>query len=71
MYTVETTAFLPEPIRNSALSTLLYAHDAFLDHDTGHGHPERPDRFRSVMTGLAAPEFAALRRRVERAEGGE
>lgn len=27
-------------------------HDRFLDHDTGTGHPERPDRLRSVVAHL-------------------
>lgn len=32
---------------------LIYA-DAFLDHDTGPGHPERPDRLRTIIERLKA-----------------
>jgi len=35
--------------------TVLYTtHPQFLDHLTGHGHPERPDRLRAVAEGIAA-----------------
>jgi acetoin utilization deacetylase AcuC-like enzyme len=39
--------------------TLLYSDPRFLDHDTRHGHPERPERLRQISarldeTGLAA-----------------
>lgn len=27
-------------------------HERFLDHDTGYGHPERPDRLRSIVSHL-------------------
>ncbi|MEO0475569.1 MAG: histone deacetylase [Planctomycetota bacterium] len=30
----------------------LYYHERFLDHDTGRGHPERPDRLRAVVKHL-------------------
>jgi acetoin utilization deacetylase AcuC-like enzyme len=30
----------------------FFRHPASLDHDTGHGHPERPDRIRAVETEL-------------------
>jgi len=45
------------------LTTLLYYHPACLDHDPGHGHPERPDRLRAVMQALSHPDFAKLERR--------
>ncbi len=45
------------------MTTLYYTHPAFLDHDTGSGHPERPDRLRAVWRALEAPDFAALDRR--------
>jgi len=32
------------------------------EHDTGHGHPECPDRLRSVMAGLEISEFKGLER---------
>ena len=34
------------------MSTGLVYHDAFLEHDTGPTHPERPDRLRAVMDAL-------------------
>jgi acetoin utilization deacetylase AcuC-like enzyme len=43
--------------------TLYYTHLAFLDHDTGPGHPERPDRLRAIEQALEAAEFATLDRR--------
>ncbi len=45
------------------MTTLLFTHPACLDHDTGHGHPERPDRLRAVLAALDAPDFVALDRR--------
>jgi acetoin utilization deacetylase AcuC-like enzyme len=45
-----------------AMATLYLTHDACLAHDTGPGHPERPDRLRAIERHLAAPEFAALTR---------
>ncbi|HEY8007516.1 MAG TPA: histone deacetylase family protein [Methylocella sp.] len=44
------------------MTTLLLSHPACLDHDTGSGHPERPDRIRAIMEALNEPRFAALRR---------
>jgi len=44
------------------MTTLLYTDDAFMEHDTGLGHPERSDRLRSVLEALDAPRFAGLRR---------
>ena len=44
------------------MTTLLLSHPACLDHDTGTGHPERPDRIRAIMEALNEPRFAALRR---------
>ncbi len=44
------------------MTTLIYTDDAFLEHDTGPGHPERSDRLRSVLEALDAPRFAGLRR---------
>jgi acetoin utilization deacetylase AcuC-like enzyme len=43
--------------------TLLYTHQACLDHDPGAYHPESPARLRAVLAALAAPEFARLERR--------
>ncbi len=44
------------------MPTLLYTHDAGLDHDTGPGHPERPDRLRAITAALEAETFHALLR---------
>lgn len=45
------------------MTTLLFSHAACLDHDPGHGHPERPQRLSAVLKALDAPEFATLGRR--------
>ena len=45
------------------MTTLLLHHPASLAHDTGPGHPERPDRIRAIERALAADVFAGLRRR--------
>jgi acetoin utilization deacetylase AcuC-like enzyme len=45
------------------MPTLLYSHSAFLDHDTGPHHPERPDRLRAIMATLETEAFALLGRR--------
>ncbi len=39
------------------MPTALYYHDRFLAHDTGRGHPERPDRLRAIMLTLAHDGF--------------
>jgi acetoin utilization deacetylase AcuC-like enzyme len=44
------------------MATLLITHPAFLDHDTGFGHPERPDRMRAIDKVLAHESYAALKR---------
>jgi acetoin utilization deacetylase AcuC-like enzyme len=44
------------------MSTLLITHPAFLAHDTGPHHPERPDRLRAVLAALDDKEFTGLRR---------
>jgi acetoin utilization deacetylase AcuC-like enzyme len=44
------------------MRTLLYSDDAFLEHDTGVGHPERADRLRSVSAALNTARFAQLLR---------
>ena len=45
------------------MTTLLYSHPAFMDHDTGQGHPERPARLAAIAEALAAGEFDGLLRR--------
>ena len=44
------------------MSTLLISHPAFLDHNPGPHHPERPDRLRAVMAALEDEAFAWLER---------
>jgi acetoin utilization deacetylase AcuC-like enzyme len=45
------------------MTTLLYTHDACLEHDTGPTHPESDERLRELLTALSAPEFNRLRRK--------
>ncbi|WP_029011381.1 histone deacetylase family protein [Azospirillum halopraeferens] len=45
------------------MSTIIITHEDFLHHDTGPGHPERPDRIRAVWMALEQEPFAALPRR--------
>jgi acetoin utilization deacetylase AcuC-like enzyme len=35
------------------VAVLLVTHPAYLDHDTGRGHPERPARLEAVLAGVA------------------
>lgn len=42
------------------MTTLLLTHDAFVDHATPEGHPERPDRIRAVRKVLDEDVFSAL-----------
>ncbi len=42
------------------MSTLLISHPCFLLHDTGPGHPERPDRLRAIDKALSHERFASL-----------
>ena len=44
------------------MTTLLVADALFLEHLTPTGHPERPDRIRTVNRVLSQPDFAALAR---------
>ncbi len=46
------------------MTVLLLTHERYLDHDLGRGHPERPDRLRSVLAGI---DGAGLADGVERA----
>lgn len=52
---------------------LVITDERFLDHDTGHRHPERPDRLRAALAGVAAVDRELLAggcspRRAERDE---
>lgn len=42
------------------MSTLLVTHPSFVNHDTGPGHPERPDRMRAIDKVLGHELFADL-----------
>jgi acetoin utilization deacetylase AcuC-like enzyme len=44
------------------MTTLLITHPVFVNHDTGPGHPERPDRMRAIDKVLSEPTFAGLKR---------
>src|SRR5262245_44251725 len=42
------------------MSTLYITHPVFKLHDTGPGHPERPDRMRAIDAMMAQEMFAPL-----------
>lgn len=42
------------------MSTLLINHPAFLEHETGHEHPECPDRLHAVLAALEDEAFSSL-----------
>jgi acetoin utilization deacetylase AcuC-like enzyme len=44
------------------MTTLLITHPVFLEHDTGAGHPERPDRMRAIDKVLSHELFKGLKR---------
>jgi acetoin utilization deacetylase AcuC-like enzyme len=44
------------------MTTLLITHPCFVDHDTGPGHPERPDRMRAIDKILSHDVFKSLQR---------
>jgi acetoin utilization deacetylase AcuC-like enzyme len=44
------------------MTTLLVTHPCFVDHDTGYGHPERPDRMRAIDKVLAHEAYGTLER---------
>jgi acetoin utilization deacetylase AcuC-like enzyme len=44
------------------MATLLITHPAFVDHDTGPGHPERADRMRAIDKVLGHEIYARLQR---------
>ena len=46
------------------MTTLLISHPACLAHDMGEGHPEQPDRLRSVERALESENFQMLARDV-------
>jgi acetoin utilization deacetylase AcuC-like enzyme len=44
------------------MTTLLVTHPCFVNHETGYGHPERPDRMRAIDKALSQDLFKPLRR---------
>ncbi len=42
------------------MATLYLTHDVCIEHDTGPGHPERPDRLRAIKMVTDQPDFDAL-----------
>lgn len=42
------------------MATLLFTHPSFIAHDTGSGHPERPDRMRAIDKVLSHEIFQKL-----------
>ena len=44
------------------MTTLLVTHPCFVAHDTGPGHPERPDRMRALDKAFGHEAFADLKR---------
>lgn len=42
------------------MTTLLVTHPSFVNHDTGLGHPERPDRMRAIDKALSHDVFNPL-----------
>ena len=44
------------------MATLLITHPCFVEHDTGLGHPERPDRMRAIDKVLSHELFKELKR---------
>src|SRR4030095_8439305 len=49
--------------RRGWMTTAFFTHPACLEHDTGPGHPERPQRLEAVLLALDEPEFNLLERR--------
>ena len=45
------------------MTTILYTHPCFLDHDTGGWHPECADRLRAALEIVDQPEFSLLIRK--------
>lgn len=45
---------------HTIMTTLVYSHVACLEHQPGPGHPESPERLKTVLRALQAPEFSTL-----------
>lgn len=52
------------------MTTRLYEHSIFLEHEVPAGHPERPDRLRALNEALSHPNFSPLDRK-EAPQGNE
>src|SRR5947209_8949897 len=46
-----------KPRINIIMTTLIYTHEACLDHRPGPSHPESPERLKAVLQALRTPEF--------------
>ncbi|HDO51940.1 MAG TPA: histone deacetylase family protein, partial [Rhizobiales bacterium] len=44
------------------MTTLYLTHDVCIEHDTGPGHPERPDRLRAIKKIIDTKAFDDLSR---------
>jgi acetoin utilization deacetylase AcuC-like enzyme len=42
------------------MTTIVYTHDACLDHRPGNHHPESPERLKAVLAALRTPAFADI-----------
>ena len=51
------------------MTTIVFSHPSSEAHDTGAGHPERPDRIRAVLQALNHDDFGGLTRREALAAG--
>jgi acetoin utilization deacetylase AcuC-like enzyme len=49
-------------IGQEGMATLYLTHDVCIEHDTGPGHPERPDRLRAIKIVTDQPAFEPLLR---------
>ena len=47
----------------------FFRHPASLEHDTGHGHPERADRIRAIEAELESREWLGWEPRIQLADG--
>jgi acetoin utilization deacetylase AcuC-like enzyme len=48
---------------NAIAAPLYFSHPSSLDHDTGPGHPERPDRIRAIEAELERRDWCGYERR--------
>ena len=67
------SAHCSEAARSTISDVLVITDERFCDHDTGSRHPERPDRLRAALAGVAAVDAELLAncrapRRAERSE---